>query len=217
MDTVDISTHLRILRRHSIRLAGWLVVSLIGKWPTPRAKVAAIAASHSEGDPRGSVCEHECQRALTECLEAGWLRVIDKPTLLDLRLQVRAQPGMGPIYGFPRIGDVDFTAAGARLYRQVLRELHGSSFADDHISIIRRHGREQRFTRYHRTARKELCKLRHDSSVRARMIPIRGWYVYWWHRYPKGYRIDVQRAQNREEKEHRGKGGGDRANAPRSH
>src|SRR5262249_4691522 len=133
-----------------------------------------------------------------ECLQMGWLRVVDKMALREVRTRLRAEPGIGPVYGLPRVGDVDFTLAGARLYRRIIVELYGSSFIADRVLVAKRGRKEYRFTKTYRTALRELAKLRHESGGVAReVLPIGRWYVYWWDRYATGYCITGKRKMHR--------------------
>jgi hypothetical protein len=56
------------------------------------------------------------EAALAECLAKGWLQVIDEAALATITKDVRAAGLIGPIYGLPKLGDVDFTPVGAAIW-----------------------------------------------------------------------------------------------------
>src|SRR5262245_12903882 len=59
------------------------------------------------------VTETECQTALAACLSKGWLQVLDDRTLARIVDELREARFVGPIYGLPGVGCVDFTHLGA--------------------------------------------------------------------------------------------------------
>ena len=115
--------HLQILKGHGVSLPEWYVLSSIGMWPIPFSETSKIVASHSEGDPRGSVTERQCRDALAACIATNWLRVMDKNSITGLQALVAKKSLLGPIYGYPNPQDVDFTPNGASLYLRVRRQL----------------------------------------------------------------------------------------------
>src|SRR5437870_4745758 len=83
---------------------------------TSPSDLPSTAARESYGE--GSATEEECGTALTACLAKGWLQVIDEPALARIADELRAGRFIGPIYGLPPIGVVDFTRAGAELWQR---------------------------------------------------------------------------------------------------
>jgi hypothetical protein len=61
----------------------------------------------------------DCRAALTDCLRKGWLQVIDESALTKIADDIRAGGILGPIYGFPAVGEVDFTWSGAELWQKI--------------------------------------------------------------------------------------------------
>jgi hypothetical protein len=69
----------------------------------------------------GECTKEQCRAALTACLDKGWVQVIDEATLVRIANELREGRILGPIHGFPPIGGVDFTSAGADLWRRIDR------------------------------------------------------------------------------------------------
>jgi hypothetical protein len=67
------------------------------------------------------VTEAECRVALEECLQRGWVQLIDQPARARIVSELRRTGIYGPVGGLPRIGGVDFTAEGAATYLRVRR------------------------------------------------------------------------------------------------
>src|SRR4051794_17254089 len=65
------------------------------------------------------VTQEEAQVALTACLGKGWLQVIDDVALAKIAGELQEGRLLGPINGLPEVGDVDFTHAGAELWKRL--------------------------------------------------------------------------------------------------
>jgi hypothetical protein len=65
---------------------------------------------------KGLATEEDCRAALAACLTKGWLQVIDEPALARITDELRLGKFIGPIYGLPTIGSVDFSHAGPDLW-----------------------------------------------------------------------------------------------------
>jgi hypothetical protein len=187
--------HFRLLGQSGISLPEWYVLSLIGKWPFPHNQVCKTVASHSEQDLRGPVTKMNCEAALTACITKHWLRIIDTSSLKAIRSFVRNSNLGGPVYGYPSIGDVDFTPEGAILYQNLYRQLYRRS-------LEARHGYPREIAagkfRYYYQRRKAVLGAISDWKQQetllsvGRIVPIGPWCVYWWKRFPKGYGVDVE-------------------------
>jgi hypothetical protein len=191
MAEFDPKAHLKTLRSHNISLPEWFVLNSIGTWPLPRDEVPGTCAGLSEGDPRGSVTEAECARALEGCINKGWLTVVGHPYLDMILWAVKKTPAIGPIYGFPNIGDVDFTPGGAALYTEVSKDLFGSVTPQQVFEVET--PRHMLFFRTKKDAESHLKAL--DRSKRrlrfGEIKEIGPWRVYWWLDYPRGYAVRV--------------------------
>jgi hypothetical protein len=153
----------------------------------------------------GPVTERECHAALAACLAKGWLQVIDEPALAKIADELREGRFLGPIYGLPAAGGVDFTHAGAELWRRLCRRCFptsGPPFAFNDVV-------HSKTTQYFRTKAAALAAIPEADQDHAVTVtgptPIGPWRVQWWRRFPEGYRVDIE---ERMQWEGRGGGGG---------
>jgi hypothetical protein len=152
---------LKLLKRHKMSRAEWAIMATIGMWPFPRDDLARTAASHSEGDPLGHVSAEACEAALFSCISKGWLRIVDERILQCIRSFLQRRPSLGPIYGLPEVGDVDFTTRGANNFRKIIKELFGANWNADAIYKKEKDRGEDLFVRTKRAALKAIggsCK-----------------------------------------------------------
>jgi hypothetical protein len=142
----------------------------------------------------GSATLEECRAALAACLAKGWLQVIDELALVRIADELRAGRFLGPIYGLPPVGGVDFTHAGAELWLhfcgRCFRDARGTPFA--YTDVV--HDKTARYSRTWAAAVAELKKARDEDDVVSVSgpFPIGPWRAQWWRRFPEGYRIDVE-------------------------
>ena len=142
--------------------------------------------------PAGPVTKVECQAALADCLAKGWLQVIDEAALAKIAHELREGRWVGPIYGFPDVGVVEFTHAGAELWQQFRRQ----SFPDAGGNFSYLDTVHIKTTEYYRTisaaveARPEADQ-DHAFTVTgpSRIGP---WRLQWWRRFSGGYRVDIE-------------------------
>jgi hypothetical protein len=182
------------LQSRHIALAEWHVLSLIGMWPTPVDQVAAISASHSEGDLRGSVTASECMSALEACVTKKWLIVVDRAYVKRCHSLVRRRKYIGPVYGYPKLGDVDFSSYGANMYKRIFIKLFGRHWSDPHGYRLKKNHNLRYFFRSKRAASAAIAKwISEGVLVFANKITAVGpWCVYWWKPFARGYSVDVR-------------------------
>ncbi len=171
--------------------------------PPPHLPARAASESYRVG---GAFTEDACRAALSGCLNKGWLQVIDETVLDRIADELRAGRFLGPIYGLPSVGDVDFTATGAALWERFRdrpsRAERRAPFA--YSDVLR-----EKTVRYFRTRTAAIA-----GAVEARSgddvvsvtepVPTGPWRAQWWRRFPAGYRIDVE---ERGQWQDRGSGG----------
>src|SRR5262245_49755816 len=187
----------RVLREHEVPLADWFVLSLVGLWPFPAATAARTAASHSEGDPLGSISSTEADRSVSECLQRNWLRVVDRTSLSKIREGLLRKPALGPIYGLPRIGDLDFTPRGARLFLRVRSRIHETSLTSQHVFVVERKKKTHLFTVRLEAAKKAAEQAKKGLRTVSGPTKIGPWRIYWWERFSKGYRVAVTKGPDK--------------------
>jgi hypothetical protein len=188
----------RLLARYRIAPAELLVLETVGSGPLPLAGAAGAAARTSRHDPLGPFDPSRCEEALSACLNRGWLRVIDDDAIEEIEYLVEGRRLIGPVYGYPRPGDVDFTPQGADVFLRLGEDLYGPDWGTETVYEVRKPA-ESRLKVYCRTLR-IATKVMYDYEHRYDVIavgdprPIGPWCVYWWDEYPAGFRINVELA-----------------------
>jgi hypothetical protein len=151
--------------------------------------------SHA-ASPDYSLVEHvtkeECQVALADCLAKGWLQVIDESARSAITDELRESQFVGPIYGLPQVGGVEFTHVGAEMWRRLCRRCFPETrqrFAFTDVV----HCKSSRYFRTRAAALKGIEEVQEwDGAITvAGPLPIGPWRAQWWRRFPEGYRIDV--------------------------
>lgn len=163
-----------------------------------------------------SIAREACCSALETCLRYGWLRVIDRQAVEEVHSLLRSDRVMSALpmtaelrsnggryaldeHGLPisagyRWGEIDFSPAGAALYRMISAEWLGADW-EDRLSVSNTYYCEE-----HRYCESdegfEFIVGEHivaGARVRARrIVPIGPWCVYWWREFPSGYRLELE-------------------------
>ena len=158
-----------------------------------------------------SVTEESCRAALAACLAKGWLQVIDDAALADIAARLHAGGVLGPVYDLPEVGQVDFTATGAGLSRQIFdRDGPRPPFAS--TDVVRE--KTARYFRSREVAASEAASfwVEYDDVVAVSVpTPTGPWRAQWWRRFPEGYRVDIEQ---RRQWQGRGSRGGEECYVP---
>jgi hypothetical protein len=159
----------------------------------PPSQLASAAACETYDLPR-PVTADECQAALAACLAKGWLQVIDEPGLAKITAELREGRVLGPIYGLPQVGGVDFTTAGAELWQRLWGRLRPGDREPSFAFTDVVHCKFSRYFRTEATALAAIEEVRTQDDVVSLTGPfaVGPWRVQWWRRFPEGYRIDVE-------------------------
>jgi hypothetical protein len=99
-------------------------------------------------------------------------------------------PFIGPIYGLPDVGDVDFTAAGASCFEDVHKVLFGPHVFDTFGYHVKDSEEAWYFVKKDAAAQ-SAWQLVDGPPLEdlSRASPIGPWCVYWWLRFAEGYRL----------------------------
>lgn len=65
------------------------------------------------------VTVREVSQAVRSCLKRGLIRVISKSDLRQIKRDIANNQINGPVYGFPDVGQVDFTELGASVWKSI--------------------------------------------------------------------------------------------------
>jgi hypothetical protein len=169
-----------------------------------------------------SASEEQYREALTNCLGRGWLRTADENTAAEIDALLREDPvflalpnmtrhrsgsycheiepqhaaGLTPA---PRpashgLDAIEFTSFGATLYRKISAEWLGPHWEDDlqvsHDYLWEEHHYSESEAGFQDVTKKHLAAgVRINTS---RVVPIGPWCVYWWQRFPAGYRLELE-------------------------
>jgi hypothetical protein len=157
----------------------------------------------------GPVTKGECQVALAACLAKGWLQVIDEAALARIADELREGRFLGPVYGLPEVGGVDFTGAGAELWHRYGRLCSAAGSRNSGPPFAFTDVVHCKYTRYFRTQVAALADIEdvrsYDDVVSVSgPTPTGPWRVQWWRRFPEGCRIDIE-----EQRQWQGRGFGE--------
>jgi hypothetical protein len=212
-----------ILDRHNVTFAEWLLLSKMehgarrfrDPWDFRHLQVSAhriYGATLSPDDLRD---------ALQACLRHEWLRMLNLDVVEEVHSLLRndpvylalprsaelcpegicADPAMlrlGIIVRVPappetRWGEIDFSPAGAQLYRTISAEWLGADW-EDNLKVSNGYYREVHF--YCESREGFMHVAQEDEAwgnIRARrMKPIGPWCVAWWQRFNAGYRLELE-------------------------
>src|SRR5262245_22364001 len=143
MDSDQDAKQLAILSSRRIPLAEFAVLCCVGTYPLPSTSVPLLAWSYWEGDSRGKLEKDQCAEAVKSCLAKGCIRVVDAPSIEEYKHIVNKEAAIGPIYGLPVVGDIDFTPAGATLWLSLDEQLWGTSRHYDFVYKVEVPGGEE--------------------------------------------------------------------------
>ena len=187
--TINVKQHRSAFSKRNLSLAEWFVFSIPGLWPVPEKELPRLATSYSQGDPRGTVDVASCRMALESLRHRGWLQIVDKSVLACLRQKVASLQCDPPVYGFPELGDVDFTDKGAEVFRGLSSDLYGRYFFSEAVVAD-----EQSTGKTVYTARKSRVETIVNEGwslgFAVSRTKIGPWCIYWWKVFPSGWRME---------------------------
>lgn len=142
----------------------------------------------------GDVSEEENQAALTGCLAKGWLQFVDEAVLGRIQSEIREAGILGPIYGYPALGGINFTHEGAEQWLNIRNKLWNDQASKPFVycdTVCEKHAF---YFSSEAKAVAELDRWKRSESVVAAVgpFPIGPWRANWWRRFSKGYRIEVE-------------------------
>lgn len=131
---------------------------------------------------------------LDACLEKGWLQYVDQAALDHIKEEIGREQIVGPIYGMPNIGVIDFTHKGAAKWERISQRLwnggHRSEFAFEDVVHTKSIHYYSSMAKAHLEREKWLS---YDDVVSvSNPSPIGRWRANWWRDFPEGFRLDVE-------------------------
>jgi hypothetical protein len=168
------------------------------------------------------VPEEDLWSGLEACLRHGWLRILDRQVIDDIHTLLRndsallavpkraklrpvghdmildpANPGQfmaSPLTMESRWGEIDFSEAGAALYRMISAEYLEPGWEDNLVASRRYYVEEHLYCETEDGFRIDVQALIAQGSViqARRLVSIGPWCVHWWERFPSGYRLELE-------------------------
>jgi hypothetical protein len=181
-----------VLDRHGLTAGAWLVLGAVACGPPPVGVLPGLATRDGASRLGIAASVEECRQGLQRCLLSGWVREVDEAARAEVAALLRAEPAEGAGgEAAPDDGDVDFTPAGAALYRRVTAEWVGPAWEDG------LHACKELFREEHRydVAEEGLREVAEEWAARGavvRLVPLGPWCVTWWQRHPAGFRLEVE-------------------------
>lgn len=213
-----------VLDRHNVTPTEWLLLEHIegGPFRAVRLLFPRWVAESGRQLFGLDVSEDQCREALEACLRYGWLRVTDARTTEEVRLLLRDDSALlalprtaerrpqecsygldphrtGELVPVPFSasyywGEIDFSPAGATLYRAISAAWLGPDWEND-LRVSRAYYREEHHyseaqNGFERIVQEHVAK---GDVVRAsRVVPIGPWCAWWWERFPAGHRLELE-------------------------
>jgi hypothetical protein len=183
-----------VLGRFQLSVLEWWIMRLIGMWPIPRDKIALTAWNHLRRDEQAQYTVNAFEDAVNGCVKKGWLTTVDDAFLSKLKSRRRGTPEGPPVYGWPALGDVDFTPRGAKLFRKIRYCLFGRRFGRKHASSVFVSRKLRIYYLSKESASDMYESLRKDPATISVTHPchVNSWRLYWWERHRGGYFIDME-------------------------
>lgn len=201
---MNVSGLLDFLAANVLSVDQYQVLEAIHYGPQPRDRLIAMAVGESKWGPLPSLSPQECGEALESLLARELLQVVDAAELARIQADLEAHPAYGPIKGLPSVGEIDFTAAGGRLWQRIDRVLdpncepwcgYGELNEEDETFRDESVGSTEPVVLHAAASEIEQVDL-HPETLVSRTGPdfIGPWRVAWWDVvHPRGYRVVIIR------------------------
>lgn len=219
---VDLDRLRHVLDRRHVTLEEWVMMeSMEYEWSqeSPEALCGHVARYRHRWS-KITISREQCRTGLEACLQKGWLRVEDRAAIEEIETLLRDDPVVLAVpkiakrlrfatvyYPDPlqpgkfvprsenrRPGAVDFTPSGAALYQDIAADWLGADWENRlHVSAGL-HWEEHRYCETDGGLVDLLDQYTGNGNVirASRLVPIGPWCVYWWNRFPAGYRLEVE-------------------------
>lgn len=186
-----------ILAVHQISPIEWHLLAQTNYLPKSPQVLTKMASRESHTNDDGNFSVPEFSQALEKCIRRNLLRVMTQADLDEIHERLNERPGIGPLYGLPKVGDIDFTTTGADTFSSI-RESRRADHPWSHRWAKEIDPHDPALT--HIYAYDELTAgnqifygaLTRQNTVIVNVQPVGQWYRYWWDGYEKGYRISMK-------------------------
>jgi hypothetical protein len=196
--TFDLEKVKEGLGHAGLSLPQWFLLTACVYGPKPQDSMLADALAEAEAILPGALGAADITGALRLCLDQGWIQVVDRAALGQLTSHLDAQGMIGPIYGLPQVGDIDFTGWGAQQARVLYPKLFGQALGvDQAFPVLLDDFREQLYCSTQEVVDQVLQDCHAEAEIVSISSPISlgAWCVYWWETFPSGFRVDLEHSQ----------------------
>jgi hypothetical protein len=188
-----------VLDRHNVTLPEWLLLAAMDRGlPRSVCDLPPCVAESASRQYGVTASEDECRTGLESCLRYGWLRIVDEHAFEQIAALLRDEPALMPVATeVGGRGEIDFAPCGAALYRMIGAEWLGSDWEEDLTVWKESYREEHRYCEAQEGLRGILQKYADAGEVvrASKVVPIGPWCVYWWERFPSGYRLELEIGQ----------------------
>jgi hypothetical protein len=184
-----------VLDRHNVTLSEWLLLAAMDdSLRTSHRAICRWILHWAKRRFEVAITEEHCRTGLDSCLRHGWLRIVDESHAAEAKSVLADDASIAPLAEVVQkgCGEIDFTPSGAALYRMIMAEYAGQNW-ENAIHAWQEYYREEH--RYCQTQEgiQDTLQTYTGEDVRAtRIVLIGPWCVYWWERFPSGYRLEVE-------------------------
>lgn len=174
--------------KNSISIEEALILEVLRLSPVPQSAILDKACAYSLELPQfAPVNRVVAADALKSCFHKRWIWVVTLSSLRDITGMILSSGVIGPIYGLPNVGDIDFTQQGGTLYHDVVAQFYPHANGYEQRIECREHRIYSSLT----AAATELkeCVVSDMSQKVTRTGP---WRRKWWERFSDGILIEVE-------------------------
>ena len=121
-----------------------------------------------------------------------WVREVDEAARAEVAALLRAKPAEAAVgEEAPDDCDIDFTPAGAALFRRVATEWVGPA-REDGLHACKELFREEHCYDVAEEGLREVAEGWAARGAVVRLVPLGPWCVTWWQRHPAGFCLEVE-------------------------
>lgn len=181
------------MAHHGLSVAEWIVLSTVELCDArPATLYQCVSRWSKEVFPHRPLSEGEADAAVNACFARNWIAPVDVVALQENAVRLQHRGILGPVFGMPQPGRVDFTAAGAEFFTKARDDIYGNDIksATEWSCLLAHCGHFYYLDR--QEAENEHTSIARDPYSAVGVIEETGpWMVRWWETHPRGYRFEI--------------------------